>query len=332
MSKKICLTGIKPTGIPHLGNFLGAIRPSLELANSGNYEGFFFIADYHSLTTVHRPEVLRDYIDEIAACWLALGLDPNTVTLYQQSQIPEILELNWILACVGAKGLMNRAHAYKAIVQDNLENGRDQDQGVNMGIFTYPILMSADILFLRSNIVPVGADQLQHIEIARDLAQGFNHLYGDVMTVPEALVREEGGVIPGLDGRKMSKSYGNTIPLFLPEKQLQKLINKIKTDSTEPSVPKNPDDSLIFDLFSRFANEKEIADLREWYLRGIGWGEAKAELFKVVNRELTGPREIYNEYMADRSKIKKVLDLGTERVRPRASEFLKEVKRAVGVL
>ncbi|MBT7610233.1 MAG: tryptophan--tRNA ligase [Bacteriovoracaceae bacterium] len=328
---KTCLTGIKPTGMPHLGNYLGAIKPAIEMANSEDFESSYFIADYHSLTTIYDPTKLNEYIYEVAAVWLAMGLDPNKSTLYKQSDIPEVMEMNWILSCFTSKGLMNRAHAYKAITQDNLENKRDADQNINMGIYSYPVLMSADILFLETEVVPVGADQLQHIEIARDIANAFNHHYGEVFTVPEALVRKDFAVIPGLDGRKMSKSYDNTIPLFLPEKKLKKLINKITTDSQPPETPKNPNDSLIFDLFKLFAKKQEITDFDEWYKKGIGWGEAKAELFKVINRELEGPREIYNDLMKNRHQIDEVLVQGRDKVRPKAQKFLNEVKLKVGV-
>lgn len=330
-NKKISLTGIKPTGVPHLGNYLGAIKPALEMANSGDYEGYYFIADYHSLTTIHKAETLKEYIYEVAATWIALGLDPSKVTLYQQSHIPEIMELNWITSCFTAKGLMNRAHAYKAMTQSNEEIGKDIDHGVNMGIYTYPILMACDILFLKANVVPVGSDQLQHIEIARDIANAFNHVYGDIFTLPEGKA-QDGALVPGLDGRKMSKSYGNHIPLFLPEKKLRKTINKITTDSTAPEEPKDPNDSLIFDLYKFFATENEIKELDAWYRRGIGWGEAKLELFNVINTHLKGPREHYNDLMNDKSKIDIILKEGAEKVRPKAAEFLKEVKKAVGVI
>lgn len=331
MSKKISLTGIKPTGMPHLGNYLGAIKPALDMANTGDYEGYYFIADYHSLTTVHKAETLREYIYEVAATWLSLGLDPAKVTLYQQSHIPEIMELNWILSCFSAKGLMNRAHVYKALTHNNETDGRDIDHGINMGVYTYPILMSADILFLKSNIVPVGSDQLQHIEIARDIASSFNHVYGDIFTLPEGKA-QEGALVPGLDGRKMSKSYDNHIPLFLTEKKLRKTINKITTDSSEPSVPKDPNNSVVFDFYKLFATESQVAELDAWYRRGIGWGEAKLELFNVINENLKGPREKYYELMADKSKIDLILREGAEKVRPKASEFLKEVKKSIGVL
>lgn len=331
VKKKVSLTGIKPTGMPHFGNYLGAMKPAIEMANSGDFDGYYFIADYHSLTTIHKASELKEYIYEIAAAWLASGLDPKKVTLYQQSHVPEVLELNWILSCFTAKGLMNRAHAYKAITQDNESHNRDPDQGVNMGIYSYPVLMAADILFLKADCVPVGSDQVQHIEIARDIAMAFNHHYGDILKLPQALVEENRGLIPGLDGRKMSKSYNNHIPLFLPKKKLQKMINRIVTDSTPPEVPKNPDESLLFDLFKFFGTDAEIEDLRAWYGRGISWGEAKAEVFKVIDREIEGPRAIYEELMADRKKIDRILEEGAARVRPLAHEYLSEVKKATGV-
>lgn len=331
VSKKISLTGIKPTGMPHLGNYVGAIRPAIKMANSGDYLGYYFIADYHSLTTIHDGKVLSDYIYEVAACWLACGLDPDKTVIYRQSDVPEVLELNWILSCFTAKGIMNRAHAYKALVQDNNENKRDEDQGVNMGIYTYPILMAADILLCSPDIVPVGPDQLQHIEITRDIANAFNHHYGEILKLPEAMTREELQV-EGLDGRKMSKSYGNHIPLFETEKKLKKLINKIKTDTSDPSVPKDPDDSLIFTLFKHFSDEQQQKDLAEWYRRGIGWGEAKAELFKVVNAELSEPREKYQELLNSHKEIDGMLESGRDKVKKQAQELLLKLKDAIGVL
>lgn len=331
MAKKISLTGVKPTGMPHLGNYLGAIRPAIQMASTGDYEGYYFIADYHTLTVVHDRKVMNDYIYEVAATWLALGLDPENITLYQQSHIPEILELNWILSCFTAKGIMNRAHAYKAKVQDNEQNERDPDQGVNMGIYTYPILMAADILILNADSVPVGADQVQHIEITRDIAMAFNHHYGEIFNLPKAHVQENVGTIPGLDGRKMSKSYDNHIPLFLPAKKLQKMINKIKTDSSDPSTPKNPDESLIFELFCHFANASQVQELRDWYGRGIGWGEAKAELFKVIDAEIAPARARYEELLANRKQIDEILAHGNAKVKPKAEALLKELRNAIGV-
>lgn len=351
MSKKICLTGVKPTGMPHLGNYIGAIKPAIEMANSGQYDSYYFIADYHSLINVHDAKLLKSYIYEVAATWLAMGLDPKTVTLYKQSDIPEILELNWITNCFTSKGLMNRAHAYKAMVQANEEEGRDKDAGVNMGLFSYPVLMACDIMILNADVVPVGADQLQHIEIARDIAHSFNSIYvkdyekmrqkspeskykikGSILTPPEAIVAEGNKLLAGLDGRKMSKSYNNHIPLFSTEKELQKLINRITTDSSGPTEPKNPDESLIFDFYQTFASKEQTEDLRARYLKGIGWGEAKADLLKVLNDTLKGPREIYNELMADPKKIDLILAEGAQRVRPRAQELIKVMKSTIGVI
>ncbi len=330
MSKKICLTGVKPTHMPHLGNYIGAIKPAIEMANSGKYEGYFFIADYHSLIGVHNGADLRRDIYEVAAVWLACGLDPMKTVLYKQSDIPEILELNWILNCFTSKGLLNRAHAYKAKLAQNEEASRDPDYGVNAGLYNYPTLMAADILFIDTDIVPVGEDQLQHIEIARDIASSFNHHYGDIFKLPDGRA-QKGALIPGLDGRKMSKSYGNHIPLFVPEKKLKKMINKITTDSTPPEAPKNPDESLIFDLYKFFASEKQQNALRKRYEEGIGWGHAKLELFDVVNAELKDLREKYNCFMENPSEIDNILEEGAKKVRYIAAEKLIEIKKAIGV-
>lgn len=353
MSKKICLTGVKPTGMPHLGNYIGAIKPAIEMANSGLYDSYYFIADYHSLIGVHDAKLLRSYIYEVAATWLAMGLDPNKVTLYKQSDIPEILELNWIVNCFTSKGLMNRAHAYKAMVQANDEEGRDKDAGVSMGLFSYPVLMACDIMIMNADVVPVGADQLQHIEIARDIAHSFNSVYvkdyeklrkkaqesgsthkikGSILNPPDAIVAEGNKLLAGLDGRKMSKSYNNHIPLFVTEKELQKLINRITTDSSGPTEPKNPDESLIFDFYQTFASKEQTQNLRAKYLRGIGWGEAKADLLSVLNETLKGPREIYNDLMGNTKKIDLILAEGASRVRPHASELIKNIKDTIGVI
>ncbi len=331
MTKKICLTGVKPTEMPHLGNYIGAIKPAIELSNSDEFDGHLFIADYHSLIGVHKGSELRDYIYEVAAVWLACGLDPEKTTLYKQSDVPEILELNWILNCFASKGILNRAHAYKAKVQDNEDHNRDPDYGVSAGLYNYPTLMAADILFINSDIVPVGEDQVQHIEIARDIASAFNHHYGDIFKLPTAKTRE-GALLPGLDGRKMSKSYHNHIPLFVPEKKLKKLINKITTDSTPPEDPKNPDDSLIFDIYKFFANDSQIQNLKNRYAEGIGWGHAKLELFEVVNSEISPLREKYNHYMNNKNLVDEVLAEGASRVRKKAMENLRQVKEAIGVL
>lgn len=331
MSKKVCLTGVKPTGMPHLGNYIGAIKPAIDMAISGEYQSYYFIADYHSLISVHDPKLLKSYIYEVAATWLAMGLDPQKVTLYKQSDIPEILELHWMASCFTIKGLMNRAHAYKAMVQENAENERDEDHGVNMGLFTYPILMACDIMILNADVVPVGADQIQHIEIARDIATTFNNSYGQKLKLPKAIVREGNKLLVGLDGRKMSKSYNNHIPLFTTEKELKKLINRITTDSSDPATPKNPDESLIFDFYSEFASKEKTSALREWYLRGIGWGEAKMELLSVLNETLKGPREKYTELMANPRRIDLILEEGAARVRPKAQALVKDLKKTIGV-
>jgi tryptophanyl-tRNA synthetase len=331
MPKKICLTGIKATGMPHLGNYIGAIKPAIEMAKSGEYKSYYFIADYHSLIGIHDPKLLKSYTYEVAAAWIAMGLDPKDVTLYKQSDIPEILELHWITSCFTVKGLMNRAHAYKAATQANTLQERDEDHGINIGLFTYPVLMASDIMILNADVVPVGADQLQHIEIARDIATAFNNTYGNKLKLPKAIVREGNKLLVGLDGRKMSKSYHNHIPLFSSEKELKKLINRITTDSSDPSVPKNPEDSLIFDFYSEFAGPEQTEALRAWYLRGIGWGEAKMELLSVLNSVLAEPREIYAELMGNPKKIDLILEEGAANVRPQAQKLMGELKQAIGV-
>ncbi len=332
MIKKTLLTGVKPTGMPHVGNFLGAIRPALALAEQESYNSFLFIADYHSLTHVHKAEELRQMTYEVAATWLALGLDPEKSVFYRQSDVPEVFELNWILACFSPKGLLNRAHAYKAKLQDNQEAGRsDPDYGVNMGLFTYPLLMAADILLFSADQVPVGEDQVQHLEIARDIAQKFNNNYGPLLKVPEFLVQKESKLVPGLDGRKMSKSYGNTIPLFVPSNRLRKLVMKIKTDSSPPEAPKDPNDSLIFTLYREFASAEEVDSFADHYRRGISWGEAKEALYQVMDRTLSEPRARYEELMADTRQVDQLLLSGAERARPLAQSKLKELRKAIGL-
>jgi tryptophanyl-tRNA synthetase len=301
------------------------------MANSGLYDSYYFIADYHSLTTIHDKKLLKNYTYEVAAAWLAMGLDPLKVTLYKQSDVPEILELYWIISCFTSKGLMNRAHAYKAIIQDNQDADRDPDHGINMGLFTYPILMAADILILNADVVPVGADQLQHIEIARDIANGFNHHYGNKLKLPQAQIREGGKLLAGLDGRKMSKSYNNHIPLFSTNKELKKLINRIVTDSSDPSIPKIPEESLIFEFYKEFATPAQSEILHAWYLRGIGWGEAKMELLSVLDQILEQPRSIYEDLMAHPKKIDAILHEGATRVRPKAQSLISDLKYAIGV-
>jgi tryptophanyl-tRNA synthetase len=317
--------------MPHLGNYVGAIRPAIEMANSGNYDSYYFIADYHSLIGIHDPRLMKQYIYEVAAAWLAMGLDPQKITLYKQSDISEILELNWILSCFTIKGLMNRAHAYKAMVQENETESRDVDHGVNMGLYTYPILMAADIMILNADVVPVGADQLQHIEIARDIANAFNNHYKAKLKLPKGIVAPDNKLLPGLDNRKMSKSYNNHIPLFSTSKELKKLINRITTDSSDPTTPKNPDESLIFSYYQEFATKEQIENLRAWYLRGIGWGDAKMELHAVLDNMLATPREIYADYMNNPKKIDLILEESSEKIRPIAKNLVRELKESIGV-
>jgi tryptophanyl-tRNA synthetase len=329
--KKISLTGIKPTGTLHIGNYFGAIKPALELAQV--YNARYFIADYHALNVVKDADELRHAILHIAAGWLAAGLDPEKVIFYRQSSIPETFELTTILMCFTSKGLMNRAHAYKAAVDKNREKGADLDAGVNMGLYTYPVLMAADILLFDSDYVPVGQDQTQHVEMAADIAGSLNANYGKpLLVIPEAYVQETQAVIPGLDGRKMSKSYGNVIPLFADEKTLRKLIMRIATNSQSVEEPKNPDESSIYHLYRLFATPEETAALAERYRAGgMGWGEAKDALFQAANRELTPLRERYNALIAEPDKLEAVLASGAEKARVIARATVQRLRDACGI-
>lgn len=331
MAKQRVLTGITTTGTPHLGNYVGAIRPAIEASRDDSIDSFFFLADYHALIKCQEPALVRQSSKEIAATWLALGLDTDKALFYRQSDVPEITELTWVLCCNAAKGLMNRAHAYKAAVQANEEGGEDPDFAVTMGLFSYPVLMAADILMFNAEKIPVGRDQIQHVEMARDIAQRFNHNFADVFTLPEAVVDDNVAVLQGLDGRKMSKSYSNTIPLFLPEKQLRKAINKIKTNLLEPGEPKNADDSTVFQVWSAFASAAEIQRMRDDFANGIAWGEAKKQLFELVNSELAGARERYNQLMEDPQHIEKVLQQGAARARDHSAPLMGKVRHAVGI-
>jgi len=331
MSKRRVLTGITTSGAPHLGNYVGAIRPAVEASLSGDYDSFFFLADYHSLIKCQDPGIVHQSTLEIAAAWLALGLDPNKVTFYRQSDIPEIPELTWLLTCMTAKGLVNRAHAYKGAVQLNEENGDDADFGVTMGLFSYPILMAADILMFNAHKIPVGRDQIQHIEMARDIAQRFNHHYGKHFVLPEAQVDDDVAVLQGLDGRKMSKSYGNTIPLFLSEKKLRKHINKIKTNLLEPGQPKNPDESTVFQIWQAFASAEQSSEMRTAFADGIAWGEAKQQLFELINGHLAEPRERYIELIENPVEVEDVLRAGAEKARVYSAELISVVRKAVGL-
>jgi len=331
MSKQRVLTGITTSGAPHLGNYVGAIRPAVEASLSGEFDSFFFLADYHALIKCQDPAIVHQSTLEIAAAWLALGLDPANVTFYRQSDIPEIPELTWLLTCMTAKGLVNRAHAYKSAVQSNEDNGDDADFGINMGLFSYPILMAADILMFNAHKIPVGRDQIQHIEMARDIAQRFNHHYGEHFVLPEAQVDKEMAILQGLDGRKMSKSYGNTIPLFSTEKQLKKHINKIKTNLLEPGEPKNPDDSAVFQIWQAFATAEQAAEMRDAFANGIAWGEAKKQLFELINQQLEEPREKYMALMANSGDVEAILHQGAGKARLHSAELLVSLRQAVGL-
>ncbi|MDD7965246.1 tryptophan--tRNA ligase [Actinomycetospora lemnae] len=334
--RRIALTGIKPSGEPHLGNFVGAIRPALELARTAEFESRYFIADEHALTGTPASGDVAAWTRSVAATWIAAGLDPERTIFYKQSDVPETFELTWILSCVTGKGLMNRAHAYKAARDRNTAAGEEPDAGINLGLYNYPVLMAADILVMESDLVPVGRDQLQHVEIAADVAGSFNHRYGDVfrLTVPEAVVPPEttGHTLPGLDGRKMSKSYDNYIPLFLPAPQLKKLVRRIPTDSTPVEAPKDPDSSAVFQILAQFADPDVVADTRKRLeAGGVGWGELKNQLAEVLEAQLGPLRARYEELVAPGSELDAILARGGEVAREQASRVLRGVRRAVGV-
>ncbi|MEW5248801.1 tryptophan--tRNA ligase [Microbulbifer discodermiae] len=331
MSKQRVLTGITTTGRPHLGNYVGAIRPAIAASRDENNLSFYFLADYHALIKCQDPEQVHQSTLEIAAAWLALGLNTDNVVFYRQSDIHEIPELTWFLTCMTAKGLINRAHAYKAAVDANRADGEDSDFGITMGLYSYPILMAADILMFNANKVPVGRDQVQHIEMARDIAQRFNHHYGEHFVLPEAVVDDHVAVLQGLDGRKMSKSYGNTIPLFLDEKQLRKHINKIRTNLLEPGEPKDPDTSTVFQIWQAFASPEQTEAMREAFAGGIAWGEAKKQLFELVNGELMEARERYSELLANPAQIELELEKGAEKARAYSVPALQQLRSAVGI-
>jgi len=326
------LTGITTTGTPHLGNYVGAIRPAIAASRNADVESFYFLADYHALVKCDDPARVQQSTLEIAASWLACGLDPEKVYFYRQSDIPEIPELTWLLTCVTAKGLLNRAHAYKASNDANREKGEDPDAGITAGLYMYPVLMAADILIFNAHQVPVGRDQIQHIEMARDIGQRFNHIYGgEYFTLPEALIEENVATLPGLDGRKMSKSYNNTIPLWLPEKELRKAILGIVTNSQAPSEPKNPDESNIFAIYQAFASAAETAAMRDAFARGIGWGDAKEKLFERINIELAPMRERYEALIAKPGDIEETLQAGAKKAHALARPFVVRLRTAAGL-
>lgn len=325
------LTGITPSGTPHLGNYVGSIRHSVRQSVAPGVESYFFLADYHALIKVQEPAKIQRSTLEIAASWLACGLDPERVTFYRQSDIPEIPELTWFLTCVTGKGVLNRAHAYKAQVDKNTAKGEDVDADVTAGLFMYPVLMGADILMFNAHKVPVGRDQVQHIEMARDMAQRFNHFYGDHFTLPDAEIDEAAATLPGLDGRKMSKSYNNTIPLFTPRAQLQKQIASIVTDSRAPGEPKETEGSALFQIYQAFASADETEALRKSYAEGIAWGDAKQVLFERIDREVAPLRERYEALMADPAQIERTLLAGADKARALSRPFMTRLRHAVGL-
>ncbi|ALI02354.1 tryptophan--tRNA ligase [Pseudomonas sp. FW306-02-F02-AA] len=328
------LTGITTTGTPHLGNYAGAIRPAILASRDSNADSFYFLADYHALIKCDDPLRIQRSRLEIAATWLAGGLDVDRVTFYRQSDIPEIPELTWLLTCVAAKGLLNRAHAYKASVDKNVEAGEDPDAGITMGLYSYPVLMAADILMFNAHKVPVGRDQIQHVEMARDIGQRFNHLFGqgkEFFTMPEALIEESVATLPGLDGRKMSKSYDNTIPLFSSAKEMKDAISRIVTDSRAPGEAKDPDNSHLFTLFQAFATPAQADEFRSELLQGLGWGEAKNRLFQLLDNELGESRERYYQLIDRPADLEDILQHGAAKARAVATPFLNELREAVGL-
>jgi tryptophanyl-tRNA synthetase len=325
------LTGITPSGTPHLGNYVGSIRHSVRQSVAPGVESFFFLADYHALIKVQEPALIQRSTLEIAASWLACGLDPERVTFYRQSDIVEIPELTWFLTCVTGKGVLNRAHAYKAQLDKNVAKGEDPDADVTAGLFMYPVLMGADILMFNAHKVPVGRDQVQHIEMARDMAQRFNHQYGEHFTLPEAEIDDAVATLPGLDGRKMSKSYGNTIPMFAPRAQLQKQIASIVTDSRAPGEPKDTEGSALFQIYQAFASADETEALRKAYAEGIAWGDAKQMLFERIDLEVAPLRARYEALMNDPAEIERVLLAGAEKARQLSRPFMAELRHAVGL-
>jgi tryptophanyl-tRNA synthetase len=331
MSIQRFLTGITPSGTPHLGNYVGAIRPSVQASLRADVQSFYFLADYHALIKVDDPARIQRSTMEIAASWLASGLDPERVTFYRQSDIPEIAELTWLLTCVTSKGLLNRAHAYKAAVDQNTAAQQEPDAEISAGLFMYPVLMAAGILMFKAHQVPVGRDQVQHIEMARDIAQRFNHLYGEHLTLPQALIEDSVATLPGLDGRKMSKSYDNHIPLFAPRQQLKKLVAGILTDSRAPGEPKETEGSALFQIYQAFASAEETAALRQAYLDGISWADAKQVLFERIDREMAPMRERYTALMAAPDRMEDILRAGAEKARKLATPYTAELRQAVGL-
>ena len=325
--KKRILTGITTTGTPHIGNYLGAIKPALNLASDFD-ESFYFLADYHAIIKNINNKEVGESVKDVALAWLSSGLDTNNSFFYRQSDVPEILELSWILSCVTAKGLMNRSHAYKAATASNSD---DEDKGITMGLFSYPILMAADILMFNATHVPVGSDQTQHIEMTRDIAARFNHIYKKTFELPEAIIQTSDEIVPGIDGRKMSKSYGNIIPLLSTEKQLKKSIAKIVTNSLEPGQPKDHEDCTVHSLYSYFATKDQLNEFTEEYKQGIGWGDAKNKLFEIINEELEPIRHKYESLSEDKDLINDLLSDGASKVRIQAKDMILQLRESIGI-
>lgn len=332
MSQDTYLTGITTTGTPHIGNYVGAIRPGIAASKDPQNNNYYFLADLHALAKAEDPAKLHRSTLEIAAAWLALGLDTDNATFYRQSDIPEIPEFTWILTSVTAKGLMNRAHSYKAMVQDNVENGnKDPDKGINMALYSYPILMAADILMFKSTKVPVGRDQAQHLEMTRDIAQRFNHRFGEILVVPDAVIGDNTAILKGLDGRKMSKSYNNIIPIFESEKGLRKLIMKIKTNSLEPGEPKDTEGSTLYDIYKAFATDDEVKEIEKRYTEGIAWGEMKQILFEYINEHIKPARDEYQRLMNDPEIVEDELQKGASKAKEISAPYIEEIRYAVGI-
>ncbi len=325
------LTGITTSGTPHLGNYVGSIRPSVQASLRAGVQSFYFLADYHALIKIDDPARIQRSTLEIAASWLACGLNPERVIFYRQSDIPEIPELTWFLSCVLGKGVLNRAHAYKAAVDKNTAAGTDPDADVSVGLFMYPVLMGADILMFNAHQVPVGRDQVQHIEMARDMAASFNHRYGAHFTEPQAAIEDNVATLPGLDGRKMSKSYDNTIPLFAPRAQLQKLIASIVTDSKTPGEPKSTEGSALFQIYQAFASADETRTLQQAYANGIAWADAKQIVFERIDRDISPLRASYEALMNDPARIEAILHAGAAKARAIATPFMTQLRHAVGL-
>ena len=330
--KKRILTGITTTGIPHIGNFFGAIKPAIELSDSNDAESFLFLADLHAIIKQNDHSTIEDSVKNVALAWLSAGLNPDNTNFYRQSDIPEISELAWILGCVTSKGLINRSHAYKAAVDQNKANNLDDDKAITMGLFSYPVLMAADILIFNATHVPVGSDQIQHLEMTRDIAGRFNHIYKtDLFNLPEAITNDDAKTIPGLDGRKMSKSYNNVIPFLCSEKELQKGVMRIVTNSLEPGVKKDTNDCNLFTIYSSFASNDQIDALKKLYADGVGWGEAKKIVFNDLNAIIEPVRDRYFDLLQKPDYLNEVLYHGSSKVAPIAKELLEKVRDLVGI-